>query len=77
MPTPTATAIVLALDTHRVLPVIFRQAGAGVGGGEAAASAEAHQVEVAEFSAGLVREERGMENLVLRVLARPEEPPKC
>ncbi len=40
----------------------------------AAASAEAHQEEIAEFSAGLVREERAVENLVLRVLARPEEP---
>ena len=40
----------------------------------AAASAEAHQEEIAEFSAWLVREERAVENLVLRVLARPEEP---
>ncbi|MCY4595571.1 MAG: hypothetical protein OXC19_12355 [Bryobacterales bacterium] len=40
----------------------------------ASASAEAQQEEIAEFSAGLVREERAVENLVLRVLARPEEP---
>ena len=40
----------------------------------ALASAEAQQEEVAEFSAGLVREERAVENLVLRVMARPEEP---
>ena len=40
----------------------------------AAASAEAHQQEIAEFSAGVIREERAVENLVLRILARPEEP---
>ncbi len=38
----------------------------------AAASAEAHQQEIAEFSAGVIREERAVENLVLRILARPE-----
>ena len=40
----------------------------------AAASAEANQQEIAEFSAGVIREERAVENLVLRILARPEEP---
>lgn len=40
----------------------------------AAAAAEAGQAQVAEFSAGIVREERAVENLALRVLARPEEP---
>ena len=40
----------------------------------ARASAEALQDEVAEFSAGLAREERAVENLALRVMARPEEP---
>lgn len=40
----------------------------------AAAAADAHQAEIAEFASGLVREERAVENLSLRVLARPEEP---
>ncbi len=40
----------------------------------AATSSEAHQEEIAEFSVGLVSEESAAENLVLRVLARPEQP---
>ena len=40
----------------------------------AATSSEAHQDEIAEFSAGLVSEESAAENLVLHVLARPEQP---
>ena len=40
----------------------------------ASAAAEAHQWGIAEFSAGMIREERVVENLVLRVFALPEEP---
>ncbi len=40
----------------------------------AAAAAEALQGEIAELSAGIAREERAVENLELRVMARPEEP---
>ena len=40
----------------------------------AAAAADAQQQEIAEFASGVIREERAVENLSLRVLARPEEP---
>ncbi len=40
----------------------------------AAAAADAQQQEIAEFASGLIREERAVENVSLRVLARPEEP---
>ena len=40
----------------------------------AAAAAEAGQEQIAEFSAGIIHEERAVENLALRVLARPEAP---
>lgn len=40
----------------------------------ASAAAEAGQQQIAELSAGIMREERAVENLALRVLARPEEP---
>ena len=40
----------------------------------AAAAADAQQQEIAEFASGAIREERAVENVSLRVLARPEEP---
>ncbi len=40
----------------------------------ARAASEAQQESVAEMIAGLTREERAVENITLRVLARPEEP---
>ena len=40
----------------------------------ARAASEAQAPQIAEYSAGLVREERAVENLSLRVLPRPQEP---
>ena len=40
----------------------------------AQAASEAQAEEIAQFSAGLVREEQAVENLTLRVLARAQEP---